>query len=372
VSDHWQTIDPVVRLDPNDYIDWGAVDRITQRRYGELATFWVQKTPGVNYYRAELPARHLPGRSVEFNESDITPELEFRRQVGAAVWLFPGNDVRALMMAEMHLQGIPVFVEVDDNYTTPPPIKQLSRWSANRAEAMRTGLHDFETHVLIVGSPMVDGVICATPKLAELYSRLHRNVHVCPNSIDPDDWPEAEPPHAPDGVLRIGWAGSASHGYDLNDIYRALSWAAGQPDVEVVLFGELGLPIEHRNIPWARSLADYRQNVVEIDVMLCPLRPSAWSDCKSDSKALEAAMGGACPVVARAEPFRPWWAAQRPCYVAETPKDFLKIVKHLVANRDEARQTARLAREYVLAERTIQVSIQRWRDALSTQREEVD
>jgi hypothetical protein len=37
----------------------------------------------------------------------------------------------------------------------------------------------------------------------------------------------------------------------------------------------------------------------------------------------------------------------------------------LVANRDEAGETARLARDTVLAERTIQGSIQRWRDALN-------
>jgi hypothetical protein len=52
--------------------------------------------------------------------------------------------------------------------------------------------------------------------------------------------------------------------------------------------------------------------------------------------------------------------------VADTPKDFLKIVQHLVANRDEARETARLARDYLLAERTIQTSIKCWRDALTT------
>jgi hypothetical protein len=101
-------------------------------------------------------------------------------------------------------------------------------------------------------------------------------------------------------------------------------------------------------------------------VMLCPLRPGAWSDCKSDAKVLEASMGGACSVVARSEPFRPWWSEERPCYVADTPKDFLKIVQHLVANRDEARETARLARDYLLAERTIQTSIKCWRDALTT------
>ncbi len=366
----WQAVDPSIRLDPNDYIDWGLVDEATQTRHGDLATWWVQATEGVNYYRARMPSKHLPGRCVAFNESDITLDLKFRRQVGSAVWMFPGNDLRAMMMAEQHLQGIPVWVEVDDNYTKDPPL--LSQWERNRKHALariraepNANVSDYETHQLIVRSKAVTGVICSTPKLAEVYRGLHKNVVVCPNSVDPADWPAEEPPHQEDGVLRVGWAGSASHGYDLADIQRALSWASRQVDVEVVLFGELSLPIAHRNIPWTDSLEEYRQNVSQIDVMLCPLRPSVWADCKSDVKALEGVMGGAVPVVSRTEPFRPWWSEDRPCYVAETPKDFLKMVKHVVANREETRQMAGFARDYVLSERTIHKSISLWREVLA-------
>jgi hypothetical protein len=366
VTDLWHAIDPAVRLDPNDYIDWEAIDRETQQHYGDVATFWVQATPGVNYYRAVLPARHLPGRVVSFNETDVNADGRFRRQVGSSVWMFPGNDLRAVLMAEQHLQGIPVWVEVDDNYTVAPPLLETSVWARNRKESRSTGQHDYETHVKIVRSKAVDGVICSTPKLAEVYSRLHPNVRVCRNSVDPADWPDGEPPHSPDGVLRVGWAGSASHAYDIRDIHRALGWASGQPDVEVVVFGELDMPIPHRNIPWTDSLEVYRENVSQIDVMLCPIRPSAWSDCKSDVKALEAAMGGACSIVSRTEPFRPWWGEGRPCYVADTPKDFLKLVKHVVRSRDEVRETARLAREYVLGERVIAREIDQWRAVLAT------
>jgi len=369
--DLWQAVEPSIRLDPNEFIDWRAVDGLTQKRHGDVATFWAEATEGVNYYRMNMPAKYLPGRVCRFNETDITLDLKFRRQIGAAVWQFPGNDFRALMMAEMHLQGIPVWVEVDDNYTVDPPY--ISVWERNRKQAIKkirnepdAMVADYETHVKIVRSKAVDGVICSTPKLAEVYSKLHRNVVVCPNSIDPADWPAEEPPHSPDGVLRVGWAGSISHGYDLNDIRRALGWAAEQKDVEVVLFGELSLPVRHRNIPWTDSLEEYRRNVSQIDVMLCPLRPSPWSDCKSDVKMLEGTLGGACGIVSKTEPFRPWWAEDRPCYVADTPKDFLKMVKHVVRNRDETRETARLAREYVLEHRNIRKSVTAWRDALGS------
>lgn len=359
---------PELTTDLHDHISWQAVDQGTQQVHGDLATWWVQATAAVNYYRADMPAKHLPGRIVSFNPTDVQPDGRgdylFRRQKGAAVWLFPGNVTRWILMAQMKALGYRVLVEVDDNYTTHPPIPQISSWLATRD---KTGddKHSYECHRKIVQSGACDAVIVSTPKLAEVYRRLHREVHVCPNSIDPDDWPEGEPPHQRNGLLRIGWAGSWSHLYDIADIRPALDWASRQKGVRVRVLG-FNPPwrMKHTHIGWTETLADYRRNVAHLDVMLCPIRSSAWADCKSDVKALEAAMGGACAVVSRTEPYRPWWAGDGPGYSARTPKDYLKIVKHLVANRDEVRETARLAREYVLRERTIGTSIRHWREAI--------
>ena len=352
-------------------LDWGVVWEAGQHRYSEVpeATWWTQATAGVNYYRADMPARHLPGKTVKFESRDIQPDGEGghwfpRQEGGTAVWMFPGNVTRWVAMAQMKTElGLRVLVEVDDNYTVSPPIPQMSTWLSHRD---RTGndQHSYEAHMRIVRSGACDGVIVSTPKLADVYRRLHDHVFVCPNSVDPADWPQEEPPHQPDGVLRVGWAGSASHGYDLAEIRRALDWASRQPNVEVVVMGQLDPGVAHRRIPWTDSLAEYRASVQEIDVMLCPLRSNAWSDCKSDVKSLEAAMGGACSVVSRTEPYRPWWDGSAPGYSASTPKEFLKVVKHLVANRDEVRETARLAREYALTVRNIDRSIGQWKEAV--------
>jgi Glycosyl transferases group 1 len=352
--------------DLNAVIDWQAVWNAGEVRHGGLATFWTQATAGVNYYRADLPARHLPGKTVRFESRDIQPldgEVEdavhFPRQEGAAVWMFPGNTTRALAMTEMHLQGMRVLVEVDDNYTVAPPLPQLSTWLTTRDKS-GADQHSYEIHRRIVQSKACHGVIVSTPKLAEVYSQLHKNVYVCPNSVDPDDWDD-DPPHQADGVLRIGWAGSASHAYDLAEIRPALDWASRQKDVEVVILGQLELSIEHRQIPWTDSLAEYRQNVQALDVILCPLRSNQWADCKSDVKSLEGAMAGALPVVSRTEPYRPWWDKG---FVAESRKDWLRIAKHLVGNREQTAQAAKDARAYVLAERTIAKNITAWREAI--------
>lgn len=315
-----------------------------------------------------MPARHLPGKVVKLVPTDLQPaddeegEYRFPRQEGeAAVWLFPGNTTRALLIRQMQLLGFRVLVEADDNYLLHPPL-QLSQW---KQDFDGTDGHSYEVFSKI--SKFADGMIVSTPKLAAVYAHLNLNIHVCRNSVDPADWP-AEPPHQQDGILRIGWAASDSHVYDAPLILDALEWASRQPNVEVVIvgihpdFARYRFP--YRHVEWADSLAQYRRNVSLIDVMLCPLRQGEWEDCKSDVKALEGAMGGACVVVSKVEPFRPWWDGEAPGLVAEHPWDFKKIVKHLVRRPEEARNLALAAREYVLENRDIRQTVTAWREAV--------
>ena len=355
------------RPDLNAVIDWGAVLDASERSYTDSprATWWEEATGGVNYYRARMPAKHLPGKVVRLEARDLQPNGDGhaipRQGGGTAIWMFPGNVTRWLLMAEMADQGKRVLVEVDDNYTRHPPA--LSSWLSTRD---RTGQDrsSYEAHCAIVRSSSCHGVIVSTPKLGEVYEQFGKPVYVCRNSVDPEDWTD-EPPHQVDDTIRIGWAGSASHVYDLADIRPALDWASRQPGVEVVVLGQLELGFPHWNIPWTDDLAQFRENVGSVDVMLTPLRPSEWADCKSDIKALEAAMGGACSVVSKTEPYRPWWDGEAPGYVAATRKDYTKVLKHLVANREEVRETARLAREYALTKRNITTTIEAWREAVA-------
>ena len=345
--------------------------RLSETNYGDDATWWIQATPGVNYVRAELPARYFPGKVVATDYQDLQEddygEVIMPRQSGAAIWLFPGNTTRSLMMVQQKNLGHKVFVELDDNYQVKPPFHRTNSWLVERD---KTKMDRFSFEVLDNAiRKIADGMIVSTPRLAELYAPLNDNIHVCRNGVDPTDW-DPDPPHQKDGVLHIGWAGSASHKFDLADIRLALDWASRQKDVEIVLLGfpdilgSLTTLANTRVMPWTTSLAGYRENLRHIDVMLCPNRAGAWADCKSDLKALEAAMGGACSVVSKTEPFIPWFNGEAPGYNATTPKDFLDVVKHLVANRDEVAQTAKEAKEYVLAKRDIRKTVQEWRDAV--------
>lgn len=295
-------------------------------------------------------------------------EPEFPDQEGAAVWLFPGNATRWLLMTQQKRLGIPVFVEVDDNYTQSPPQfgEARSAWQIRHSKAF-PDRHSYEGHVRITRN-VADGVICSTPYLAGIYQRLHGNVHVCRNAVDPDDW-EPDPPHQPDETLRVGFAGSWSHELDIRQLRRAFDWLSRQPNVEVMMFGpDPRWGFEYTHVPWTNSLEEYRKSVRRLDVMVCPIMPGAWSNCKSDIKAMEGVMAGAVPVVSRTEPFSPWWRDGAPCFSYETEKGLLKTVKHLVTveGRREARQAWLEAYRYVTTERNIRGSVSEWRDALSS------
>ena len=301
---------------------------------------------------------------------DLTPDLDleedgddvrFPRQKGAAIWSFSGNTTRALIMAGMQECGIPVFMEADDNYLTGPNFS-IGEWHKGFKTSLGCDGHSYEGFRKILG--FCDGAIVSTPFLADVFSRFNGNVHVCPNSVDPDDWP-ANPSHQEDGVLSVGWAASDSHAFDAPLISRALDWASRQPNVRVVVFGIkphlTGYQFPHEHIPWVDSLEEYRRQLSRIDLMLCPLKPGFWADGKSDVKAVEAAMGGAASVVSHVKPYEPWFDRT---HTARTAKEFLKVVKHLVRNPAEVYELMCAARKYVLEERDIRRTIVSWREAI--------
>lgn len=331
-----------------------------------LATWWVQNTPGTRYWRAEIVARHLPGRWVELEERDLSidehGEPFFPRQRGAAIWQYPGSGGRGLLMAEMQSQGIPVFVEVDDCYMMPPKHMPYARsdW-ATRIDrgAKDAGQHSFEAHRKLC--EFADGVICATEPLADMYSRLNDNVHVCPNSAELADW---SPEWTHDGKVKVGYSGSDSHLYDVRLVDRALRWASDVAEVWKIGLTRVNWVFPHQIAPWADSLEQYRRNLKVLDVGLCPLKSSTWADCKSDIKAIEYTLSGALPIVQHDTPVYADWHSIVP--TATTEKDWLKRVKWAVNSPDEVHELWLGALDFVLKNKLITQHIHTWREAIAS------
>ena len=163
-----------------------------------------------------------------------------------------------------------------------------------------------------------------------------------------------------DGVLRIGWFASGSHGKDMAIIKRALEWASRQDGVEVWTMGldpqkawadEKGRPFRRTHVPWTNDLATYRKMMGVLDIGLAPVTPTVWSLGRSDLKALEYAAAGAVPVMSDISIYDPWLNGFG-CIKAGTPKDWLNKIKYLVQNRADVKVLQAQAKEYVLGKRT--------------------
>lgn len=323
------------------------------------ATFYVQATPATRYLRCELPARYLPGVVLEDFELAYSDEgaVRFPEHQGAAIFQFPADKMRALALANMRVLGIRTLIEVDDNYLINPgrAILTRSQWGMRIGDMPNTR----QGHRWIVGE--ADGVLVTTEALASAYRKLNHNVFICPNTVDPGDWPEPKKPD--DGVFRIAWIASRSHDVDIPLVTRAFEWASRQPDVKVYAAGLDPLwKFPYSFIPWLEDLADYRKLFQMFDVGVAPIRGLPFAMYRSDVKALEYAMGLCCPVLSDVAPYAGW--RDKPCLMAKDAKGFLRAIQHLVSNREEARQLASEAREYVLRERTTEAQIGLWREAV--------
>lgn len=341
-----------------------------------LATWWVQETPGTTYWRANVPAKHLPGQALRLQYSDLKEDAEGRvivpRQRGkTAIWQFVGVAVRALIMAHQQEQGVRVLMELDDSYLQAPPIPPLPgtrvQWQTSLSHE-NAAEYSYQAHRKIIR--WVDGLIVSTEELAFRYEQATlAPIYHCPNSIDLDDWPGHEQGFGRAGTgddepLAIGYAGSGSHRYDVALIERGMDWAWRQPNVKLWGLGvAAGRRFPFEQIPWTDDLSEYRRNLQVLDVGLCPLKRSSWHDCKSDIKAIEYLLSGAVPIVQRDSPCYRDWIDVVPS--ATTEKDWLKAIKWAAqAPREELRDAWQRGYDFLLKNKLIEQHIAKWQSAV--------
>lgn len=337
------------------------------RGHKPLATFYHQLSPATQYWRVDLPAKYLPGRVhpahrlvIDYRGNDKPlgfPDVEN----DTAIVQFPGDKGTALTCTAMEANGKRMFVEVDDHYMghDDPLWRTRAGWGTTIGEDPFT----VQGHCWI--TEHAHGVIVTNRALEREYLNLNDNVHVCRNSIDPDDWPRCVRTARDLEVFRIGWYAGPSHDRDQEQVRRALSWASRQPNVEVVNIGlDPAWAFARKQVPSTNDFLGLRIELNKLDVGVCPLVGTPMTKYRSDLKVLEYAMGGAMPFVQAYEPYWEWLDSDF-TRVASTPDEWMQQIKWAVANRDEVRSRAQQAREFVLEHRTFRTEIERWRQAIA-------
>ncbi len=153
-------------------------------------------------------------------EIDLS-DSQFKNRILAELWDH-GKKADVIVFQMLHLPAslqlflamkqafpnTPIVTECDDNILSTP--------SYNPADsAYEPG--SFHRNVAVEQFRMSDAMIVSTPYLAEVYSEHNRNIHVVPNCLDFRKWDNLKHRRNKD-VVRIGWAGGASHDEDLRII----------------------------------------------------------------------------------------------------------------------------------------------------------
>jgi hypothetical protein len=303
-----------------------------------------------------MPAKHLPGRILDIEKINTPKGLKFPTDLGPSIWLYAGNLTRLRIMRALQQRGYPVIWETDDNYTLPDDagLSDWLKWTNG------TQKHSYD--LATKGAEIADAVIVSTDELANVYSKHNKNIFVCRNCVDPKDW--SKPKFKNDGILRVGWSASSSHLKDMELLAPLVEWLRDRRDVQFTVFGSLSkhFPDWVQKKPWVDSLGKYRKSLRGMDVMLCPVKRHPFTDCRSDLKALEAVMSGACVAVPDSPVFSEW---QDKAHICRDARGWKLLVQHLVSHRDEIPLLKERHRSYVMTERTITAGISQWERAIA-------
>lgn len=227
-----------------------------------------------------------------------------------------------------------------------------------------------------------DLVTTSTEFLADEYRKLHDNVVVLPNYIDPADFPD--PKRNEGDKVRVGIVGSVCYHHDFYRIKGLLTKLDKDPKVQLVALGLRKKSLDPKvnkvfkdefsffdklknleHIPFVPMVEYYDQlNELKLDMMLIPRRENYFTKCKSNVKYLEASMLE-IPVIAQSFENAPYEHIKSGVdgILIKDDKDWERAVYSLINDKQERREIGKQAKKYVLDNYNIEDHAHKWREA---------
>ena len=279
---------------------------------------------GNAFWRLIVPYSHLGSEhQVLFTDTvDMTlfceADLLVFQRISTPVMLDLLKDLRA--RAKIIIQ------DFDDNIHTMNPDNEAAKVYSNGKLA---------TTIFEQSLPLTTLITTSTQRLVDDYRKFGGTYAVCENFLPTEIFDRLTPAAITGdpklhGEIRVGYAGSSSHGLDLALLAKPLRKICEKyPQVKLVFFGQTPDALDWRlrqrveyhpyvdpgekEMP-TEFMARYHGNLraLELDVALAPLRPTTFNLGKSFLKCLEY---GACgwPIVAsNCGPYRDYKRPRRP------------------------------------------------------------
>ena len=212
-----------------------------------------------------------------------------------------------------------------------------------------------------------DLVITTTFKMKEWVENFNKKVVVIPNCIDQKFFPCLEKKE--EKIVKVGWAGGASHFEDLMTILPSLKKIMEKyPHVEYYQIGQWFGVVE-KYIPKSRLKhygwvnADghgYRQACLNLDIGLCPLTPQNFNLYKSSIKFYEYSATKTATLAFNSLPYCEDIIEGENGLLYSTPDEFEKKLEFLILNPVKRRLLAQKAYDYVLKYRNLDEIAKDW------------
>lgn len=181
---------------------------------------------GVGYYRTVKPAQALQEKFGDDYEIEIKgKDLMDFGESAAQMWVnictrydmivtkvIDNPQAASNMLAACQHFGVPVIVDVDDDYFNVRP-------SNPAYELYQPGGKERSVFTALI--ELADGMFVSTEPLKALYTPHAKRLDVLPNCNDVNDW-KFELQKKNDGKIRIGYSGSLTHNDDLDLIVEPM------------------------------------------------------------------------------------------------------------------------------------------------------
>jgi glycosyltransferase involved in cell wall biosynthesis len=362
------------------YTDWNTNEfRRKNNLYG-----------GIGYYRVVAPARVLG------DDFDITllgaNFMEWGSVDEAFGKLFQEFDLvyskhvdngkaASNMLAMADYFGKPVIVDIDDNYRA---IREDNPAFADY-DVMKGG-----RYFLGAFMSLASGLTVSTQPLAEAYADLNARIDVLPNCCDLSEW-TAKRKRWRDGKIRIGYAGSVTHGDDLALIYEPIGkvldrntnvvfeivGSVGGKDLEafsdrVQAFAARDIGGQVEFYGGTPSWQGYPKFLASFgwDIGIAPLVGGIFNECKSHIKWLEYSAIGIPTVASPVYPYRQDIQGihtiqdGKTGFFAANTDEWVFHLQRLVDSALLRSETAGSARSYIAEHWQYRQHAGKWRDAI--------